>query len=219
VKLLAGRAISGFSAADTAKYASFLGCRTFERQDEFLGAASSEGGGGGGSSPPPVNPCDSARTPEEQQACDERQEQAAQPTVRGTGSVTRSTEDPRLFTYSVSFDQPVTGFELKRVGYVYCPSSTSAAWYDSCPAESRFPPGSGMRCEQLGGTSVLDFQCFSYPPQPDGEPSEKTIPAGQTVTGTYTTEAERPPPTATSVGLVGFQQNNGRGPETQIPVS
>jgi hypothetical protein len=222
-RALFGRPLPGFSAADTAKFASFIGCRTFARQNEFLasfdGGTSSEGGGGGGSGelPPNASACDREETPEEQEACEEREAAARAPTVRGSGTVTR-TDDPRRFGYSISFDQPVTGYQFSGVGPVYCPASTAAAWYDSCPAEANYPPGSGLRCEVFPGSTVFEFDC-GFPPGPDGEPPDTTIPAGQTITGIYLTEPDQPPPTNTSVGLIGRQGSGGKGPRVEIPVS
>jgi hypothetical protein len=219
-KLLAGDALPGFSAADTAKYASFIGCRTFPRQSAFVGAfdggASSEGGGegsgGGGPTGPNPEECRTANCEEEPPPPGP----VTSSTLRGEGSVSK-TDDPRRFTYSISFNEPVTGYTLSDVGLVYCPASVYASWYDSCPPEATHPPGTGMRCDQPPSSSVQDFTC-DFPRNAEGEAPDTTVPAGTVITGTYITDQSQAPPDKATVGLVGYQKDV-QSPKAQIPVS
>jgi hypothetical protein len=226
VKALFGKPLSGFSAPETAQVASSLRCRSSDRQSAFLAGFRDDGGEGvnlggegsgtGSSGSGPGNEC--ART-ESEEACAGEEQGPSGPktssTLHGSGSVTRDPADPRRFTYSVSFNEPVIGYRISVGTKLYCPASLAAAWYDSCPPESK-SPGEGLRCEQPGGSSVNDFTCWK--PMSEDAPPPPPVPAGTTFNGSYLTDPNAAPSTASSVRLVGIQAD-AESQGDQIPIS
>ena len=225
-KPLAGRALSGMNGPAVVKAASSLGCGRSPQRAALLGALGvdeSEGGGSGDEAGSGSGAAPPGCTEDGGAACgDEDYSPAVSSTLTATGSVTRDPADPRRFTYSITFNEAVTAFELSaRPASIRCPASAYADWIGTCPPES-LNPGHGLKCEQPPGSYTYQFVCST--PSPDrGGSSSPPVPAGAAIDGAFTTEPSAPAPSFTSVEVVGVQEGRGstgtRSRPQTIPVS
>jgi hypothetical protein len=234
-KPLHGDLVSGYDARTTARYSYLAGCVDFPELSAFLLAIRGGGGGGGGSGGDGGRPAGDGSggdgtgngTGTGEPDCDVDDPScdgggAPAPTIsntlKGSGSVTRDAGDPNLFSYSISFNEPVYGyrFELSKVS-VHCPAPTYAQRYDECQGlgDSNTPNAGGLavRCEYPGASQfVYEFECDGPSDGREGS-TPQTIPAGTTITGRFKIDAGSV--AAGSVKVIGLQAGGAGGVESQ----
>jgi hypothetical protein len=195
----------GFDARSIAKYASQLGCKAFPQRAAFLSALDSESGGEGGGGRPGSGVSEEEGSPEYQPP-----QPTTSETLTATGSVTRDPTDPRRFSYSISFNEPVHAFTVAaNPSTIHCPTATYAAWYPTCGPDS-LQPGNGLTCTQAAGSYVYEFGC-EVATDEEGRHTGAPLPAGAVVNGVFTTDPERPAPTFSSVEVTGRRDDTGQG--------
>jgi hypothetical protein len=140
-KPLHGTLISGYDARTTARYAYLAGCRSFAERDAFLlairggsgsgggdGQGGGGGGGGGGSGAAPDCDIDDPEC-----TGDGEEGPTVSNTLQGSGTVTRDPGDPSLFTYTISFNEAVTGYRI----HLWAPRSRAASRSPRVPSRPR----------------------------------------------------------------------------------
>jgi hypothetical protein len=212
---LAGSLVSGYDARATAKLAYDAACGGSGAAEEFFGTLDGSGGGGdddSGAIPPGCNPEEGG------EACGEEPDgPTISRTLTGSGTVTQDPGNPNLFTYSVSFNEPVQGFRASVPGTsLHCPTETYAAWYDECQAlgNSNNPTAGSITLACVPAQLVIEFECYGPRSAGDGTREGRRgtvteIPAGTTITGRFSIDAGTVRPGR--VQITGIQGNNVEG--------
>lgn len=207
---LAGSLIGGFDARSTARLAYLAGCRE-GAANEFLGAVGGDSPGGDDDSDNGVpEGCD---LNEGGEACgDEDSGPTISPTLTGSGTVTRDGADPNLYTYSFSFNEPVTGFRASVSGTnIRCPAPSYAEWVGECEAlgNSNHPTAGSLTLSCPASEYTFEFNCFGPPAAGGTRGSTTQIPAGTAITGRFKIDAGTVQPSRARI--TGIQANNVEG--------
>jgi hypothetical protein len=212
VRPLAGPPLPGYDARTTLRNAFWLGCRDWPGRTEFLAAlrargvegsgGGATGGGGSAGGEDEAGSGDGSVPPEcrdDLSACDPEDGPSKSTTLTGSGSVTRDANDPNVYRYSVQFNEPVRGyrFEVSRVS-IECPSREYYENYARCEAlgDAQRPSAGGadLRC----GDSQFTYEVQCAVTQSRSREAA-TIPAGTTITGSFSVNAGTVRPGAVQV--------------------
>jgi hypothetical protein len=220
---LTGPLLPGYDARTTLRNAFWLGCRNWGGRADFVAALARRGvtaaptapGGDTSAEPDEAGSGDGTVPPqcrEDPSLCDPDDGPPTTSTVSGSGSVTRDAADPNVYRYSIQFGEPVRGYKVAAGrASVECPSRSGYPAYPRCEGlgDSQRPSAGGADLSCGPAEFTYEFLCALA--QSRGG-AASTIPAGTTITGSFSVDAGSVGP-----GEVRVYGENAQGAQATTP--